>query len=72
MAATEPQPRVEDVSLSGAMARLEGSLHHGHQPAYPLRHRGARLTSPGQVCKLNHWSFGKILNLYDGIVGGIL
>jgi hypothetical protein len=29
MVSKEPQPRVEDVSLSGAMARQGGSLHHG-------------------------------------------
>ena len=29
MAPKEPQPRVEGVSLSGAMARQGGSLHHG-------------------------------------------
>ena len=29
MATKEPQPRAEGVSLSGAMARQEGSLHHG-------------------------------------------
>jgi hypothetical protein len=30
MATKEPQPRVEGVSLSGAMARQGESLHHGH------------------------------------------
>jgi hypothetical protein len=29
MAPKGPQPRVEGVSLSGAMARQGGSLHHG-------------------------------------------
>jgi hypothetical protein len=47
MAPKQPQPRVEGVNLSGAMARQGGSLHHGpgdarrRTPAYPLRHRGA-------------------------------
>jgi len=31
MAPQEPQPRVEGVSLSGAMARQGGSLHHGQR-----------------------------------------
>ena len=41
MVLKEPQPRVESVSLSGAMARQGENLHHGQRPAYPLRHRGA-------------------------------
>ena len=29
----EPQPRVEGVSLSGAMAQHGEKLHHGEEPA---------------------------------------
>lgn len=33
MAPKEPQPSVKDVSLSWAIARPKGSLHHGQLPA---------------------------------------
>jgi hypothetical protein len=37
MAPQEPQPRVEGVSLSGAMARQGEGLHHGQRHSTPHR-----------------------------------
>jgi len=45
MVPKEPQPRVEGLRLSGAMAWQGGNLYHGQRPAYPLRHRGAWLAA---------------------------
>ncbi len=47
-----PQPRVEDVSLSGAMARLGGSLYHRPE-------RRAHLT--GEMVSQADGSAGKLV-----------
>jgi hypothetical protein len=67
MAPQEPQPRVEVVSLSGAMARQKGSLHHGQRTGVPstTQRRVARsaillLRRPANKRRLKCSSLGRL------------